>query len=230
MQPAGEFCAVANGSGDVAGADVGDVEVTCGDDTIFEDGFDTEALACSPQQLFQDPGFEATASDSSNPFWASTDSEGDTVLCDGSCDDAGEFVAHQGTWFAWFGGWDVANQSTLSQSVVFPANQPRWLNLWMVNQIEGDASASLQLLIDGNLVQTFAPASEDDWAQRSVQVPAQYLDGQSHAVKFDWSADATGSGIGGAMVDDVTLDCSAAAARPATAGHAVAAKRRHVHR
>ena len=95
---------------------------------------------------------------------------------------------------------------------------------------EGDASASLQLLIDGNIVQTFAPASEDDWAQRSVQVPAQYLDGQSHAVKFDWSADATGSGIGGAMVDDVTLDCSAAAARPATAGHAVAAKRRHVHR
>jgi len=230
VQPAGQFCMVAQGSGEVDGADVTDVAVACNDDTIFEDGFDTDALSCSPQQLFQDPGFEATAPDATNPFWASTDSEGDTVLCDDSCDDGGEFVAYDGAWFAWFGGWDVANQSTLAQSVVFPAGQPRWLNLWMVNQIEADPGASLKLLVDGNLVQTFAPASDDDWAQRSVQIPAQYLDGQSHAVKFDWSASLAGTGIPGAMIDDVTLDCSAAISRPAPQGRAATAKRRHVRR
>ena len=40
-QPVGQTCAVANGSGVIAGANVTNVEVTCGaDDTIFQDGFD----------------------------------------------------------------------------------------------------------------------------------------------------------------------------------------------
>ena len=45
-------------------------------------------------------------------------------------------------------------------------------------------------------------------------MPAQYLDGGSHTVRFDWWADSTGSEIGSAIVDDATLDCAAAVASP----------------
>ncbi len=213
-----QTCAVANGSGTVTASDVTNVAVTCTDDIvdeIFADGFEGDSGAtCTPTQLFQDPGFEATV-DFANPFWTSTDSEGDTSFCDASCDDGGSIVAHAGNWFVWFGGWTVANTADLSQAVVFPAGQPRWLNYWMINGIGGDATAVLKLTIDGTTVQTFTPASESDWAQHSFAIPAQYLDGQSHTVKLDWAASAPGGDIGGAMFDDVTLDCSASAPRNA---------------
>jgi len=212
-QPAGLECVVSNPSGTMGNASVTNVDVDCAppapDDTIFKNGFDSDAgSSCAPTQLFQDPGFEATV-DFENPFWASTDSVGDVSFCDDSCDDNGEFVARTGDWFVWFGGWDTANQATLSQSVVLPAGSPRWLNYWMVNQIGGDSTASLKLSVDGSVVATITPQSgESDWAAQSIAVPSQYLDGQSHAIQFDWTASAPDGDIGGAMVDDLTLDCT----------------------
>ncbi len=212
-QPAGLECVVSNATGTMGHANVTNVDVDCAppapDDTIFKDGFESdEGGACVPEQLFQDPSLEATV-DFENDFWASTDSLGGVSFCDSTCDNAGEFVARTGEWFAWFGGWDEANVASLSQSVVLPAGSPRWLNYWMVNQIGGDSSASLKLSIDGNLVSTIAPASGgSDWALSSFEIPSQYLDGQSHAIRFDWSANAPGGVIGGAMLDDITLDCA----------------------
>ena len=227
-----QTCTVANGSGTIGASNVSNIAVTCADeveDLIFADGFDGKAPdTCAPLQLFQDPGFEATV-DYENPFWASTDSLGDTSFCDDTCDDAGEFVARTGEWFVWMGGWDMANTADVSQSVVFPAGQARWLNYWMVNQVGGDTTASLKLSIDGTVVQTIAPESgNSDWALNSFEIPAQYLDGQSHAVKFIWSASAPGGAIGGAMIDDMTLDCAqgpAAARAPSGTPTAPARKR-----
>ncbi|MBN8728042.1 MAG: hypothetical protein J0H15_10130 [Xanthomonadales bacterium] len=232
-QPTGptQTCSVANGSGTIGSANVTDVAVTCvseADDVIFADGFDAGELACAPQQLFQDPSFEATV-DYENPYWDSDDSLGGTSFCDDACDDGGTFVARTGEWFVWMGGWDEANTADLSQSVVFPAGQPRFLNYWMVNQIGGDATASLRLLIDGTVVQNLKPSDEaSEWERYSFQIPAQYLDGQAHEVKFDWSASAPGGDIGGVMMDDMTLDCDAgpAARVPARAGQATR-KRMH---
>lgn len=212
-QPAGLECVVSNPTGTMGNVNVTNVDVDCAppapDDTIFKDGFESEVGGtCTPAQLFQDPGFEATV-DFENPYWASTDTLGGTSFCDSTCDDGGEFVARTGEWFTWFGGWDQANQASLSQSVVLPAGSPRWLNYWMVNQIGGDSTASLTLSIDGSVVTTITPASgQSDWASQSFQVPSQYLDGQSHAIRFDWTASAPGAAIGGAMIDDVTLDCA----------------------
>jgi hypothetical protein len=232
-QPANpaQTCTVANGSGTVAGANVTNVAVTCTNDItdrIFADGFETSGgQTCAPLQLFQDPGFEATV-DYDNPFWASTDSLGGTSFCDEACDDGGQFVARSGQWFVWFGGWDQPNTATLSQSVVIPAGQPRWLNYWMVNQIGGDGTAFLKLSIDGAPLATIAPQSGgSDWAQAGIQMPAKYLDGQPHLIAFSWTADAPGGAIGGAMIDDMTLDCQAAAGQaPARSGRPVVARKR----
>jgi subtilisin family serine protease len=163
---------------------------------------------CTPTQLFQDPSFEIGAG--SNGAWTSVDSLAGTSYCDESCDASGTIVAHNGDWFVWFGGFDEANTSSLSQSVVFPSGQQRWLNYWMIDQIAGDSSASLKLSIDGTNVLTVTPGTPTEtYAPKSFQIPAQYLDGQSHEVKFSWSASATTGQIGGAMIDDVTLDCAA---------------------
>jgi hypothetical protein len=222
-QPSGLECVVSNQTGTMGNANVTNVDVDCAppapDDTIFKDGFESDGgSTCAPTQLFQDPSFEATV-DFENSLWNSTDSLSDTAFCDDSCDDNGEFVARTGNWFVWFGGWDTANQSTLSQAVVLPTGQPRWLNYWMVNQIGGDATASLKLSIDGSVVSTITPQSgQSDWAAQSFQIPSQYLDGQSHAIQFDWTASATNSSVGGAMIDDVTLDCTQGTGARAASG------------
>lgn len=218
-QATGQTCITTNDTGTVGSANVTNIGVECTDDIddeIFADGFDgVPAGSCTPLQLFEDPGFEATV-DYENQYWTSTDSVGGTAFCDAACDDGGTIVAHAGSWFVWMGGWDQANTSDLSQSVVFPSGQERWLNYWMIDQIAGDPTASLKLMIDNTLVQTVVPGTATtDWAQKSLQIPAQYLDGQPHTVKFDWSASSTSGEIGGAMFDDVTLDCTAAAPRAA---------------
>jgi hypothetical protein len=195
------------------------------DDVIFADDFDgAVGPTCSPTQLFEDTSFEETGS-GSGTFWTSDDSVSGTSLCDSTCDDGGTVVAHSGEWFVWFGGWDQQNTSLLSQSVVFPAGQARWLNYWLINQIGGDPTAQLTLSIDGTCVLTFDAQSEDGYAAHTFEVPAQYLDGQSHLVQFDWSADSAAGEVGGAMLDDVTLDCEAQPTSAPTR-HVVAAKRR----
>ena len=203
-----------------------------GDDTIFADGFDGGGEpVCEPLQLFEDPSFEATDGGSgTNPFWTADDSVSGTVLCDASCDDGGTIVARTGDWFAWFGGWDQANESLLSQSVVFPAGQARWLNYWMINQVGGDPTAVMTLSIDGTSVLTFpAESGETDYVAHTFEIPSAYLDGASHVVQFDFSADSPAGEVGGAIMDDLTLDCSAqpTAAPSGLQGHLLSRKRPH---
>ncbi|MGH8174064.1 MAG: BACON domain-containing protein, partial [Rhodanobacteraceae bacterium] len=181
-------------------------------DEIFKDGFDGDGGGeCAPMQLLQDPSFEATdPNDFTNPNWDSFDSIAGTPFCDATCDDGGTVVARTGTWFVWFGGWDQLNTSWLSQSVVFPSGQPRWLNYWLDNQISGDPTAALTLSIDGTPVLTFpTDGGTGEYAAQTFEIPALYLDGQSHALRFDWEADSPAGEVGGAIIDDVTLDCEA---------------------
>jgi hypothetical protein len=181
-------------------------------DEIFANGFDGDGGGeCAPLQLLQDPSFEATDPNTfTNPDWDAFDSIAETPFCDASCDDGGTIVARTGTWFVWFGGWDQQNTSWLSQDVVFPSGQPRWLNYWINNQINGDPTASLTLSIDGTSVLTFPTDNgTGDYAAQTFEIPASYLDGQSHTLRFDFAADSPGGEVGGAIVDDVTLDCEA---------------------
>ena len=181
-------------------------------DAIFANGFEGEGGGeCTPVQLLQDPSFEATDPNTfTNPEWDAFDSVSGTPFCDETCDDGGTVVARTGTWFAWFGGWDQPNTSWLSQNVVFQSGQPRWLNYWLDNQISGDPTASLTLSIDGTPVLTF-PTDDGtgEYAAGTFEIPAQYLDGNAHDLRFDWAADSLAGEVGGAIFDDVTLDCEA---------------------
>ena len=189
------------------------------------DGFDGGADACTPEQLFADSSFEATdPSTTLNPFWTSEDSLADlgTSFCDATCDNSHTVVAHTGDWFVWFGGWTDPNTSLLSQDVVFPASQPRWINYWMMNRLGSDPTSSLTLSIDGTVVLTFDNGGGDsDYVAQTFEVPSTYLDGASHHVEFNWSADGDPSGevIGGAMLDDITLDCSAQPTKVGATAH-----------
>jgi len=202
-------------------------------DEIFKDGFEASGgQTCVPTQLFEDASFEATVAGdpATNPSWNGDDSVSGSPFCDESCDDNATIVARTGDWFVWFGGWDQPNTSSLSQSVVLPAGQPRWLNYWIINGIAGDATASLNVSIDGTSVLAVDSGDTTDaYAPRSFEVPATYLDGQSHAIRFDWSADANNGDVGGAMIDDVTLDCSAQPVKVAPSKPGTLPARRHHH-
>ena len=223
-QPAGQICTVANATGTVGYENVSNVDVACEAEPelpvqIFADEFEGDPVTlpdtCSPLQLFEDASFEATDDSTwENPYWDADDDLGGTPFCDESCDDDAELVARTGTWFVWFGGWAEENYATLSQSVVFPAGQSRWLNYWGINYIGGDPNASLTLKIDGTAVTTITPDIDDGfWSLHSIEIPAQYLDGNSHEVLFDWATPAQNFENAGFLFDDVTLDCEAA--RPA---------------
>jgi hypothetical protein len=204
-QPSGgDNCTVSNGSGTIAGANVTNVSVTCANDTIFADGFDPAAATCSPEQLFGDPSLE-----NGGAPWDGFDSVFGVPFCDSSCDSGGTIVAHTGEGFVWFGGTATAGTATLSQSVVFPSGQGRWLNYWLIDQMAGTPAATLNVTIDGTQVLDVpAGTASEDYVAKTFQIPAQYLDGSSHEVKFNY-AKTGGTAINGAMLDDITLDCAA---------------------
>lgn len=169
---------------------------------------------CSPTQLFGDPSLE-----NGGAPWTGTDSVFGSPFCDSTCDDSGTVTAHTGEGFVWFGGTTTAGTGSLSQAVVFPSGQPRWLNYWFINQLGGatGTNATFTIKIDGNTVGTVAPgAVSSAYEPMTLEIPAQYLDGNSHTVRFDYAK--TGTALRGAMIDDITLDCSAqstsAPARP----------------
>ena len=187
--------------------------VADGDDTIFKDGFDADggAPACAPQQLFQDPSLEQE-----DAFWQNEDSEFGSSFCDVTCNDpdnAGPpITAHGGDIFAWLGGSKNAGTASIAQDVVIPEGQERWLNFWMIDQL--DTVSTLTLKIDGSLVTDF-PAGQvaSTYAPKSFPIPAQYADGQSHTVSLDYARPSPGADFSGVMIDDVTLDCAAAPVR-----------------
>jgi hypothetical protein len=166
---------------------------------------------CNPTQLFQDTGFEATLSDFTNPYWDNSSTKGGTALCNASCGANG---AHSGAFWAWLGGFGIANPetSTVSQSVVIP-NQtlPRYVNFWL-RRTASTGDASLAVNVDGTTIGTFpkVATSETAYVQRSVQVPDTYKDGTSHTIELKFT-NTTGS-MGSMHVDDVTLGCSAPSA------------------
>lgn len=95
--------------------------------------------------------------------------------------------------------------------------------------MQGDPTATLEIRIDGNTIHS-VPASAGDptaFTAMNFEVPASYLDGNTHTIGFFWQADSPAGELSGAMLDDVTLDCSAnpAGARPANVRFEQAIKR-----
>jgi|GEM_PF-2294776 len=177
-------------------------------DLIFADGFEGEP-ECIPEQLLSDTSFEASL-DGSGP-WASTSSNFGTALCDEfNCGLGGGTAGPRtGSVWAWLGGSSGMEVSTATQTVVIPQGASRFLNFYLwIGSLQGNAS-NMDVMVDSNIVQSFPePASpESGYSLRSVDLSA-YADGASHAVGFRYSGIASNYSI-----DDVTLDCQAAAPR-----------------
>jgi hypothetical protein len=175
-----------------------------------------DAGSCEPVQLLQDPGFEATDSSAlpyTNPFWDSTSTNFGTSFCDEfTCGTGGGTAGvHGGTYWVWLGGAQAPETSTLSQSVVIPAGETRFLNFWLWIGAIGDGSTNMDVSVDATVVTSFPEpaAAEAGYTQRGVDV-SSFADGNSHTITFTYTdANATGSNY---SLDDVTIDCTPAPA------------------
>ncbi len=219
-QPAdpAQFCTVSNANGTISGADVTDVMVACGLDTIFKDGFES---AGPPSQPVQDPSFEATTADGgSNPFWSSLDSNPSAGGGTSFYSDGFGIPIHTGTWAVWFGGWGGgAETQDFSQSVTFPNAGPQFLNYWRFAADLPDAPGTMTVTVDSNVVETTdlsAISADSDYTQRSIDVSA-YADGAAHTIQFQYVYDDAGAtGIdGNIFIDDVTVDPTSASTQRA---------------
>lgn len=189
-------------------------------DRLFADGFDGSSGQCEPQQLLQDPGFEATdPGDFVNPFWSSSSTTFGTALCNAiTCGDGGgSAFPHAGAFWAWFGGVDHTSESaSVAQMVAIPTGSARFLNFWLFIGAVGGADANLDVSVDGQPLGSFPEPTVPDggYLVRSVDVSA-FADGATHAVEFDYTQSASGDTTNYSL-DDVTLDCTAATGAPAS--------------
>jgi hypothetical protein len=194
-------------------------QVTVPDPAVFTDGFEggvTSPPSCSPLQLVADPGLEATDGSNPgnvvNPSWSSTSSIFGTVFCSAAlCPDDGGTVPRSGALFAWFGGVNGAETSTLSQTLVIPSGSPRHLNFFLRRSfVASPLDAVLRVKVDGVTLQTFTEtaAAEAAYTVRSVALGA-LANGASHTLQFEY-VNPSGSGKSNFIVDDITIDCTAA--------------------
>lgn len=182
-------------------------------DPIFANGFEPGAApACMPAQLLADPSLEATASDGqSNPSWGSTSSSFGTVFCSaGICQNDGSNPAPRtGSFYAWFGGAEGAETSTLTQTVSVPAGAARHLNFFLRRaRSTAPFTATLAVRANGQLLRTFdEPATtEPAYLARSIDLTS-FATGQSVQLRFEYQNPA-GGGVSNFFVDDLTVDCA----------------------
>jgi hypothetical protein len=55
-----------------------------------------------------------------NDFWEEDSTNFETPLCDSTCDHEGQNSAHDGDWWAWFGGIDRVEEGSLRTQVALP--------------------------------------------------------------------------------------------------------------
>lgn len=175
----------------------------------------TDSGSCNPVQLLQDPGFELTDNSAfpyTNPVWAGTSTTFGTPFCDvaGCSNGGGSTSPHGEAFWTWLGGaGSVPETATVSQSVVIPAGDTRFLNFWLWVGAIGDGSTNLDVLVDANVVTSFPePAVEEaGYTQRGIDVSA-FADGAAHTIEFVYTS--PGSASSNYSLDDVTLDCAPA--------------------
>lgn len=186
------------------------------DPVIFGSRFEAGEGAgqCLPAQVLADPSLEATAPDGqSNPSWTSTSTQFGTVFCTtGLCPNDGSNPApRNGSFFAWFGGFDGLEQSSLNQTLVLPAGAPRHLNLFLrPARSTAPFDSVLEVRLDGTVLRTFTESADtsSDYTVRSVDLSA-FTDGSPHQLRLEYR-NPSGSGVSSFYVDDLQIDCSAA--------------------
>jgi len=170
-------------------------------DEIFANGFDG-----APPNPVQDSSFEDSIG-GSGP-WNSTSDNFGTALCtiDACGDGGGSAGPNTGIAWAWFGGIDVAEDATVSQSVTIPSG-PAYLNFWLWIGVVNGGTSNLDVSVDGDIVTSFPePVGADaGYVQYSVDIGA-YADDAAHTIEFHYTE--TDGLLSTYSLDDVTIDAA----------------------
>jgi len=171
-------------------------------------GNSTAVSANSGANLVQDPGFE---DGTPNGFWAETSTNFGTPLCDlANCNSVGSTM-HSGDWWVWFGGTDLPEQGSVTQSITIPAGSAT-LTFWLEVPTCGSNGASdfMRVTVDGNQVfsvdATAAVCDVVGYVQHSIDLSA-FADGGTHTLAF--VSTTAGGTISNFFVDDVAVVGSA---------------------
>ncbi|MEW5986153.1 MAG: hypothetical protein AB1791_05935 [Chloroflexota bacterium] len=154
--------------------------------------------------VVNDGGFELGTP---NPYWDESSTNFGTPLCTVAlCGGAGGGTGpHSGSWWAWFGGIDLLEISSLDQDVTIPegaATLSFWLEIAAVN-----TTGYLAVYMDGDELfrVTEADAPIYDPYTEVVLDVGEYADGGVHNLEF-FSITNAGAGPLNFFVDDVELD------------------------
>jgi bacillolysin len=153
--------------------------------------------------VIQDPSFEATAANQTNPYWEEFSELFGSPLCDANC---GADIARTGSWFVWFGGVPQAESGYVRQNVTIPAGYDN-LSFWLImgRPAGGTGTGHLAVSMDGAEIFRVTEANlaaYADYTLVSLDISA-YADGASHLLSID---SATQNGTLNFFVDDVAID------------------------
>ena len=152
--------------------------------------------------LITDGGFELDAAISP---WSQMSTNFNSVICDLSCiREQTTMGAHGGQSWAWFGGATSAEQSAISQEVVFPVGLAT-LAFFLRIPEQGYGLGSLDVMIDGNVVLDLTDKNHMTYPMyRKVFLSvSQFGDGEIHTLSF--KSHFYGGSSSHFFVDDVEL-------------------------
>ncbi len=163
--------------------------------------------SASAVELVQDGGFEGGTP---NPSWDEASTNFPSPICDVEQECVGS-ATHSGVWFAWFGGAEPAEQSSLEQDVTIPAGHNATLTFWL-NVEQWNAEVRFTVSLNGTPILTqdeVETGFTGDYAQVSLDV-SSFPTGIPIPLRFEYSSDpVTGvENIANFFVDDVSLDAT----------------------
>lgn len=155
-----------------------------------------------------DGGFEEGGNP--NIFWdATTDHpSGALPFCDFSCDDFN--YGYEGDWWVWFGGWDISETASVSQSIVIPPGTYT-LSFYVTVDDPESGGSLLTVTLDGETIFSLPRGDFDAYADGYVRVEVDvsgWADGQPHELKFAGYTEPVGDERASIYIDNVSVDPS----------------------
>lgn len=196
-----------DGGGDSDSDTDSDTDGDTDSDTDSDSDGDTDADGdCdSPIDAVDDGGFEAGTPSS---VWDEASTNFGTPLCDLNCSTNTSFVAHTGSWYAWFGGSEVAPEVSSVSQTVHLGDGPAELTfyLWM-SASAGPTADYLHVTVDGSIAFSATQADAASYAEYTlVQVDlSAYGDGSDHVLTLESTTNGSSSGVTNFFVDDLVL-------------------------
>lgn len=189
----------ADTDGDTEGGTGGDTE---GDTEGDTDGdTDGEELECGDEVLL-DPGFEGGTP---NESWDESSELFESPLCDGNCTTDEGAGAHEGDWYAWFGGVAEPEFAWIGQRFTIDADTALLTFEFQINAASGTGEDFFRVVVDDREVLELSDADiEDyaDWTRVELDL-SEFADGSAHDLYIE--ADLAGGGVTSFFVDDVSL-------------------------